>query len=162
MFATFNQTAAILVLGSFLFCPAVRAAGNSRNPYRRIIERNLFRLKPAPVPQSAAPPTPVPKIKLTGITTILGDKRALLKIQFPAVPPAAAREESCILKEGQSDGPVKVLEIDVKSASVKVDNSGSPAVVTFTKDEPSHSTPASQPTVPRTQLPRRFIRGRAP
>ena len=136
--------------------------GLSRNPYRRIIERNLFRLKPAPVPTFAPLPASQPKVVLTGITTILGDKRALLKIQFPAQPPAKPREDTCILTEGQSDGPVRVLQINVKAASVTVDDAGTQTVVTFSKDNPAPATPASRAQLPGARPLRRFFRGGNP
>jgi hypothetical protein len=98
------------------------------NPYQRIPSRNVFGLvvpivEPGPTP----PAQPLPTIKLTGITTILGDKRAVLKIQFPGT----GREEGCILSEGQRLGQIEILEIDDRTATVKVDNSGTVIVLTF-------------------------------
>ena len=162
MYNCFNRTTLLLVLGGFVLCPVARAVGQgtSRNPYRRIIERNLFRLKPAPIPVVDLPHTPLPVIKLTGITSILGDKRALLKIRFPAQPPAQPREESCILKEGQSDGPIKVLQIDMKSAMVKLDDAGKETVITFTNEPSTAATPSAAlaPSAQSQRYPRRWAK----
>ena len=84
----------------------------------------------------------MPKITLTGITTILHGKRALLEIQRPPNGRTVVKPEYCILKEGQRDGPVEVLDIDEKAAKVKVDNSGTIMVITFEKPAP---TPAPKP-----------------
>jgi len=98
------------------------------NPYRRISSRNAFGLVPPAIEPGTKPPVqPLPTIKLTGITTILGDKRALFKIQFPGT----RRDEGCILSEHQRLGQIEILEIDDQAATVKVDNSGTVMVLTF-------------------------------
>jgi len=73
-------------------------------------------------PQPPAPP--LPTVRLVGVTTILGDQRALFEVHLPPKPPEAAAEEHCVLATGQSDGPIKLLEIDVRAGRVKIDNSG--------------------------------------
>src|SRR5689334_10938671 len=86
------------------------------NPYQSIIDRNVFSLKPAPPPVDPAEankPTAL-KITLTGITTILGNKRVLMKT---APPPAKAgespkTEKSYILTEGEREGDIEIIEID--------------------------------------------------
>jgi len=61
--------------------------------YSSIWLRNVFDLKPiilAPPPDTK-PPEPPPNVKLQGITTILGDKRAIFTVQEsggPGKPPA--------------------------------------------------------------------------
>jgi hypothetical protein len=82
-----------------------------------------------------------------------------LKIQFPAKPPERPREESCILTEGQSVGPIKVLQVDVKSGSVRLNDAGTDIVVTFTKNGPAVTNPPPQPVPTGPRLPRRFTRG---
>jgi len=71
---------------------------------------------------------------LTGITDILGDKRVLLKIQRPAQPPEAAREESLIVSEGQRQGDLEVLHIDLQTGEVKVVISGVAVTLTMDRD----------------------------
>ncbi|MDB6112707.1 MAG: hypothetical protein JWR69_4457, partial [Pedosphaera sp.] len=72
-----------------------------------------------------------PKVKLTGITTILGNKRALFMVQEVPAPGKAQKEESYILTEGQRQGLLEVLEIDERTGRVKIKNDGSISVVTF-------------------------------
>jgi hypothetical protein len=144
------------VLSGLVLCPVAGGAGSSLpgNPYHQICERNVFGLK-APQPAHLEPPSaPLPKITLTGITTILGSKRALLKVQFPPKPPQPAKEQSYILTEGQRDGSIEVLEINEKTANVKVDNSGTVMEITFEKSNPTPpaSTPRPQPYWPRLPM----------
>src|SRR5689334_7832280 len=64
------------------------AVPTQENPYRHIYERNLFALRPPMVVQKAQPQPPTPSnVILTGITTVLGEKRAFLEITVPAKPP---------------------------------------------------------------------------
>jgi hypothetical protein len=123
-------------LHALLVCEAIAlasapgfAASIARNPYQEIVERNVFALKPPPAPMSAedaanANRPPLPPIKLTGITTILGGKRAFLNVQMPAKPPEPAKPMSYMLSEGQRDGEIEVLEIDEKGGSVKLNAFG--------------------------------------
>src|SRR5438874_469686 len=97
--------------------------GTDGNPYHGIVDRNVFGLKdppppPPPNPDAGKPPTP--PITLTGITTVLGNKRAFLTLQLPAKAPEPAKIASLMLTEGQRDGEVEVLEIDEKERTVKV------------------------------------------
>jgi hypothetical protein len=135
------------------FCsgkPATNALA-ARNPYQQISTRNVFGLRPAPIIHTELPPAPLPKVILTGITTILRGKRALLKIQFPAGPREPAKIESVILAEGERHGPIEVLVIDEKAAAVKVNNSGTVALITFERPNPTPtpSTPPLNPYLPR-------------
>lgn len=119
------------LLLTLLSVPAVHAAAS--NPYGGIVDRNVFSLKPAPLvdPTPAAPPTPPVKLTLNGITTILGNKRALLHAQIPPRPPEPAKEENYMLTEGQRDGGVEVLSIDERAGIVKVNNNGLTETLNF-------------------------------
>jgi hypothetical protein len=104
--------------------------------YQGIPERNVFGLRPpSSQPPSEPEVAPLPKITLTGITTILDSKRALMKVAA-ANPKKAdpAKELSLILSEGQREGDIEVLQIDEKAGSVKVRNSGTVMVLTFERD----------------------------
>jgi hypothetical protein len=96
------------------------------NPYTGIVDRNVFSLRPPPpvdnTPQP--PPTPPVKLTLTGITTILGNKRALLKAQLPARPGEPAKDESYMLTEGQRADGIEVVTIDEREGKVTVNNNG--------------------------------------
>jgi hypothetical protein len=123
----------------------------SDDRFGRIQERNLFGLKAPEQPRVESPSTPVPQITLAGITTVLGDKRALLKTQPRSDKPgAAAKEESLILAEGQREGPLEVLTINVSSGTVRVNNSGTIMTLDFEKNGQKLATPAANAAPPRS------------
>jgi hypothetical protein len=109
------------LLGLLVFGSAANTlrAASSQNPYGGIVQRNVFDVKPpAPIPLVEAPPTPqMPDIWLNGLTDILGKKQVMMKVRFPSKPP---KEESYILTEGQREGDIEILAIDVKAGTVKV------------------------------------------
>jgi hypothetical protein len=106
-------------------------------PYQAIVDRNVFALKPPPPPPTNNPDAnkpPPPPITLTGITTILGSKRAFMSVNMPAKPPEPAKVQSYMLMEGQRDGDIEVLEIDEKAGMVKVNEFGSITNLTWEKN----------------------------
>ncbi|HVV73797.1 MAG TPA: hypothetical protein VHI52_20200 [Verrucomicrobiae bacterium] len=118
-------------------CAGARAfvPGTSGDHYQTIPDRNLFGLRAPPPATNEPPPPQLTKILLTGITTILGDKRALMKTLLPPGKPGEqAKEQSLILSEGQREGEIEVLAIDETAGSVKVNNSGTVMTLTFEKD----------------------------
>jgi hypothetical protein len=127
----------------------VQVAGN---PYEGIASRNVFRLRPSLYQEQLPAPVLLPRVTLNGITTILGDRRALLRVTHPAQPPEPATEMSCILAVGQREGPVEVLVIDETAGSITINNSGTVMVLTLAKDSPQ---PQAMPrTVPPSPPPR--------
>jgi hypothetical protein len=143
----------ISLLSAVVLCRIATAqvSTNPTNPYQAIPRRNIFGLRPEPTAVPSAPPIAAPEIILTGLTTITGSKLALLKLEFPAKPSQRQREESCILREGDKDGPVQVLQIDIKKETVKVDNSGKVSWLTFQKNGPKSKL--SSPLKRRTAMP---------
>jgi len=108
--------------------------------YSSIWLRNVFDLKPIlpPPPIDTKPPEPPPNVKLQGITTILGDKRALFTVQVsggPGKPPA--KEESYMLSEGQRQGSLEVLEINPKARTVKIKVEELVSTITFDTNKPA-------------------------
>jgi hypothetical protein len=142
-------TLAFLWLAGFAVAPAAVAGGTnvSDNPYKAIFLRNLFGLRPVEIRTAPPPPAPSSTIMLTGITTILGARRAFLEITPPAKPPQPAKQISCILEEGQREGAVEVVQIDPKNGSVKVSENGTLTTLTFEKNGrktlPTPPTPAT-------------------
>ena len=122
--------AAVCALGGLLSTvglPLITSGAVDNNPYHAIVERNVFDLKPPP-PPPAAPTvtnTPPPNVKLTGITSLLGVKRAFFMVA-PAAQPGKppGKEESFIIEEGQRQGVIEVLDIDQKALTVKIKNDG--------------------------------------
>jgi len=132
--------------------------------YSSIWLRNVFDLKPAP-PATAIdtkPPGPPPNVKLQGITTILGGKRAIFSVQEPGGPgKPPAKEESYMLSEGQRQGILEVLEINPKGRTVKIKVDELISTITFETNKASGGLgPANMaggvPRVPGAPPPRGF------
>jgi hypothetical protein len=123
----------LLCLGA---APAASAADAPpvANPYQSIARRNVFGLRPSVAQKKTQTFAPLPSIVLTGITTILGHKRAFLEITVPSRPPQGSKPQPCALSEGQSEGEVEVLQIDPKAELVKVSNAGTEMTLTFEKN----------------------------
>jgi hypothetical protein len=125
------------ILVCLAFCLSARAvnSGFPSERYSDIPERNVFGLKPADSePDSGPAKTAPPKILLTGITTVLSNKLALLKALLPTAPGTPAKEKPLMLAEGQRDGSIQVLQINEKTGSVRVNDSGTVMTLTFAKD----------------------------
>ena len=120
------------------------------NPYHTIIDRNAFALKPPPPPPdpeaSRPPPPPPSNVKLTGIHSMFGknSKRAMLEI-LETGPGKLPKKPT--LKEGERDGNVEVVSIDVEKGLVKILNNGIEAILGFTNDV-AKSGPVSVPGYP--------------
>jgi hypothetical protein len=117
---------------------------SSGQAYRAIPQRNMFGLKEPP-PQTGPPVTPapaLPKVILTGLSTILGYNLAFLKVQYPAKPGEPAKEQSLTMKQGEREGDIEVVDIDISKSTVQVNNSGTLMPVTFDK---LPATPAPAP-----------------
>jgi hypothetical protein len=114
----------------------VAAAGEpTTNLYQGIIDRNVFRLRPSLPAQPAEPDHPSPpKITLTGITTILGDKEVLMKVLMPARPGESPKEQSFILAEGQQEGELRVLKVNEKTGDVTINDFGTVLTLNLDKD----------------------------
>jgi hypothetical protein len=91
----------------------------AENPYLAVAGHNPFGLVSQPSPTVQDIKTPPPEITLNGIMTIFGDKRALFKVRTQS-----GEEKSCILSEGQRDGDIELLSVDVKGGTITVNNHG--------------------------------------
>jgi len=139
-------TAVGLSLGAF--------ADIKENPYQSIVARNPFGLRPMPVPaQPPVEPTPappLPEIKLTGITTLLGTSKALFqyedkqtkKLEFPSP-----------LSEGQTYKTFTVLGIDIENQRVRIQNGETQATLDFVNDGVKPIVVASAPVPTRLPSP---------
>jgi hypothetical protein len=118
-----------LLVGALASTMAVEVGGT---PYQPIVDRNVFGLKPPPPPPNPEDnKPPPPNIQLQGITTIIGKKRALMKVMIPGKPGVKAEVASFILAEGQREGDIEVLEIDEKEGVVKVNDFGTITNISF-------------------------------
>ena len=139
-----------------VLCPPASAV-TSGNPYVGPVSKaNVFGLKPPPDPASLipqAPPPQLPVVKLAGITTIMGGKRAVLRVPRPARPQVPAGDVSLMLTEGgPAEEGVRVLEIDIAAATVKISNNGTVQTLDLSKDAPkSAPAPAAAGGIPVPQ-----------
>jgi hypothetical protein len=109
-----------------------KAAGN---PFQSIVERNVFGIKPPPPPSEEKLPEPPPaippaKVVLTGILNILGPPRALLEVA-EAEPGKQPNTKKPILREGERDGAIEVLSIDIAKNVVRIRNGNLETNLTF-------------------------------
>lgn len=150
----FQVSSFSLALCSLLLA-ALPASALTANPYvSAITNRNVFSLKSAADLEAAKPPPPpnIPAVKLAGITTIMGGKRAILRVPRAARPPIPATEISLMLKEGApAEEGVKVLEINIAEATVRIDNNGTVQTLDLEKDAPK-GAPAA-PVAPAIPVP---------
>ena len=132
-----GKTEICLLIGVLLSAPAIALAVASDAggaPYTAIVERNVFNLHAPPPPVNPADlikKTPPPKITLTGITTILGQKKTFLTT--PPVKPGAP-PENVMLAEGQAQNDIEVKRIDEKAGVVEVINHGEAQTLDFDHD----------------------------
>jgi hypothetical protein len=119
------------------------------NPYESIVERNPFALKPPPPPappedpSSKTPPVPPATVELTGITSILKSKKALLEI----IPGPGKPTLKHIMSEGERIESVEVVSIDIEKNEVTIKNGTLMTNLTF-KVAKSSDKPATPPGVP--------------
>lgn len=110
----------------------------SSNAYQQILDRNVFGLKPRPDLEVSQVQSnrPASKIFLTGLTSILGDARALIKI--PPRPGNAgdppAKEQCYILKKGERADDIEIIDIDVKAMRVKISDGGTIEELSFERN----------------------------
>jgi hypothetical protein len=109
-------------------------AAGPESPYRAIIVRNAFGLKtppPAPPPPEAPAPQLTPSaLKLTGIVTFLGGRRATFVLQEPGKP----QINSDLVREGETDVAItnlEVLQIDERAGLVRVAYGGKELTLDF-------------------------------
>lgn len=153
----------LVVLCAFTLAASMAAVANTdaANPYAdTIVGRNVFSLKsppPPPNPEDLIKKDPPPKILLQGLTTILGRRQVLFKVQVPAKPGQPAKEESFVMTEGERQGEIEVLEINekVEPAVVKFNNHGTIEPLNMKEHvaKAPAGAPAPQPVLPQPGRP---------
>lgn len=135
------------IMAAFAAVGLATLAHARTNPYQVIVERNPFGLKPIPPPVAETnqiTATPPVKVVLTGITSMFGpnSKRVFLEMteQQPAGK-AAAPPIRAMLGEGDREGDIEVVSIDIDRSIVKIRNSGAESELTFEVAKPTPSTP---------------------
>jgi hypothetical protein len=128
--------------------PAITHAVSPDNRYHVISQRNVFSLHdPPPHTNDPVPPRPLPRVKLTGIASLLGVKRAFFEVSPPAQPgKPPGKEQSFIIEEGERQGVIEVLQINERAATVTIKNDGVEAVLALDKSPGLPSSPNGPPT----------------
>ena len=129
-----------------VLCGGAQAVAGDQTPnqYASIARRNVFGLKEPVIKQDEpGPVVQLPKVFLTGITTVLNQRLAFLKTQPQAKPGGAAVELYFMLSPGQKQGEMEIIEIDEKAGRVKIIYAGTPMELTFDKDAPKSNPPAN-------------------
>jgi hypothetical protein len=118
--------------------------------YRVIVDRNVFALQPlTKQTEIQVPSEPLAKIIPTGVTTVLGRKLALFKVQPAAKSPQGAKEEAFTLAEGERAGEIEVVRIDENAGVITFRNRGNLIALSLEKDGAKPpSTPAPPPGNP--------------
>jgi len=139
-------------------------ADTKANPYEPILVRNPFGLKPPPPPDPDAgkppppPPPPLATVELTGITSILSSKRALLEI----IPGPGKPMLKPILAEGERVESVEVVSINVDKNEVTVKNGGVVTNLTFKVAKSSPAAAAAGVPPPPGAIPGQIPRPGVP
>jgi hypothetical protein len=129
---------AICLAGGLVLQTGARAviADSPGNPYSGIVDRNVFALKPKPLPPivDTTPPVSPQKIVLQGIVNAWGKKQVFWKTMMPAKAGEAAKEKSFMDSEGEREGEIEILEINELACTVKVMNNGKPQSLNLKDD----------------------------
>lgn len=153
-----RRLATAIILASTFRAFAV-TPNDAGNPYDAIVGRNVFSLKPPPPPpnpEDLIKKDPPPKIRLQGLTTILGRRQVLFKSQTPAKPGQPAKDESYVLSEGERQGEIEVLAIDENAGTIKFKNHGIEETLNMKDDADKPVLGAAPPpvTAPPGGVPR--------
>ena len=109
------------------------ATNDLPTPYHAIVARNPFGLRtpPPPAPVDApAPSVTVSALKLTGVTTLLGGRRAMFAVQEPG----KTNLFSDLVREGDFDSVItnlQVMKIDERAGVVQVVYGGKDLTLDF-------------------------------
>jgi hypothetical protein len=125
------------------------------NPYHTIATRNLFALCPMPIEMRPPVPTPEPmqslEIKLTGITTLLGEPCAILEFFDPQTK--RTDRPSYFRERDRYNGRIMIVAIDAELGLVRIREDGRETTLDFvrngiTEREVAHmSVPPSAPAL---------------
>ena len=123
--------------------------------YDKIAQRNVFGLVSSSggEPINSAEPTRPAEVKLTGITTVLGQKRAFFIVHSPPES-GKAKEESYMLTVGQRQAGYQLLDVDEKAgtARLKADS----RVLVLNLPSPKLPTASAAPALAQTPGARPF------
>ncbi len=147
----------LLCTGAMLMIAGVNLLADAKsNPFQVIVTRNPFGLTSPP--RQDKNPTPQPEkppavIRLTGVTSVLPQKKALFEIaEAPGKP-----FKNLIMVEGERDGDIELLAIDIGKNQVTIKNGTGVTNITLeaVKSAPGAPVMASAPPGAPGNLPDR-------
>jgi hypothetical protein len=107
-----------LVLGAGTTARTETSASSSDGPYRAIVDRNVFDLRPVPVaPPPVAPATPPPNVKLVGLMILSGQPQGVFSVQDPT---PGKQPVTYILSVDQRQASLEVKSINMTGKSARV------------------------------------------
>jgi hypothetical protein len=149
---------ALAIAGRGAVNPPVEGGIDARgeNPYTSIItNRNVFDLHdpPPPVLETNKPTAPPANIKLTGITTIFGNKQALFIINELGAAGKLPATHSVILAEGQRAGVLEVLEINPAGRNARIKNDDVESLISIETNKVASAPPGPAGGMPGAHAP---------
>ena len=165
MFVLMKRWVRNLVLGGAALLSGLPTlqAEITNNPFQVIVERNAFRLKPPPVPQvvnTNPPPPPPSNVRLTGVYEWSGVKKAVLEVTDPV---SKKVEHPPPMVEGDEQGQIRIISIDVKLSKVEIQNGTETATLSFDVPKPGGPGPGGGPPGgPAGLVPGQFPPGMRP
>jgi hypothetical protein len=104
------------------------------SPYAAIAKRNIFDLQPF-IPPPIVQPKPIEppaNFQLVGAKEHQGIRSAIISIQQPARPGQPLSTKAHTIREGETAGPITVLEIaNVKTGEMEIENNGARMKINF-------------------------------
>jgi len=147
--------AVVALIAIFRIAGAQAGDGDVRKAgYEKIAQRNVFGLVSSPVAEvstTAQTATPA-QVKLTGITTVLGERRAFF-IVHGAPDGGKAKDESYMLTVGQRQNGYELLDLDEKAGIARLRADGRLLVLNLASPKlPNAAAPSAAPT-PQAPVP---------
>jgi hypothetical protein len=142
--------------------PGMNAANSSGasgdGPYRAIVDRNIFDLRPPPVNSGpVTPAAPPPNVKLVGLMLISGHPQGVYSILDQSTP--GKQPVSYILSENQRQASLEVKSIDMKGETSRV-QIGDQLVDLKLEEPKAPMAPAAAPAGMTAGAQRPFVAGR--
>lgn len=142
---------ALALTGAILAATWARGEEPQKNTrYSNISQRNAFGLRPPPEPPPPpAPPPPSITVKITGIINLFSKKKAVLQIT------EAGKTESKIIAEGDREGQIQVVSVDVDVGVVKIMNGDREVTLNMEENgvKPTAPPPQAKPAIPLPGMP---------
>jgi hypothetical protein len=122
-----KNTAMMIAAGISLFAVSAPAQdeGSAARPYAGIVSRNIFGLAPPKPEVPSVEAAVLPKITLQGTMTIFGKLQVLFTVASAAEPGQPSRMDFFVLRPGEAEQGVGVVQVNPADGTVVFNNHGS-------------------------------------